>query len=970
MGSDKINRQSEVDSSKWKKMNDADCGEINITPELCYPKSDVSPEVKHVLDIIYSYRENRHDDTCNPNPQDPCAISTLGMIKPDASPILKVEPPVYELIGNVEISVNCYDIFSKEVDGSVYYPNEAIDFDDYAAGQTRISDLKWQGSNGASTTNAYDNTKIVVSANSYVISIDTKDPDYANKKLQAQGQVNYYALVDAVSRLDCKVSAEVTVECPSHKEDGVELLNASESSSKIDINLGTYVAYSFDRNDETEYTNVVALSAFDETRGTQDNHKKYIEASDLETLTTEGIASKFDDIWFEPELKSWFAAGTLVSSLVADSAYSSLNCYYGNTPQTAYCVAPLYKGSDGHYYTNFATPRGAYIDLSKNNAPTKVSFFNNPDDALGTTGVSRSDFIRNLRPTTYTTWNNQNKTGETLIPLAFTDTSSHVRGMSSGDTDIDSLTLTPVDPDGHTVASPVSKFNTDSINGVNINTFLHQSLDTTTKESVGESYGPILANSYTSRASVTINYNPEDSDKPTIDEKYAYIVPTVEVDDAIDDADDSAFNEAAANIDCEYKNSLVNMNCPDGFTISAGVSSVSQDADTVDSMSSYNTAQSIATNIVFSQLSGCMAMSGAVEAFCDYKTMVEKIMVDNADKEWTFSDAQEYPWIIRADKIDNLTTPGFIWKDLRQQGIEIPYAGEKVYIYSKNYLIMYNGTIINNNIDGSTTTTVEYDTPFAYSSVEDITDPANLPYDHSDQDPDPDVTTIIDSYPCEYTLKIVDIPDQTTPLTERYTIQYEESYTAGITVGNCLVNKDASQPSYLVPQGTFTKTSNGTNTNDIDTTQSLTVKSMNLAIAGLLCQYGNSAIPKINCQYKVYNTLDEENITNSIFDNLEIKRVCAPVYNYQGCGQQTVGETTLNYCSVGTAPSGMDADSYNADSPYKSNKLALSLYLAGRVCLDCDIVGGGGGGGPSNININAGSCSCNNCSNAYCVFTS
>ena len=102
-------------SEKTEALND--CGiDSAISPSGNYPRSKVKK-------IIEEFRALRKNNSCDPNPYNPCVLDDTGLVVPDATPEVNIKPDRIVPVGNDEITITCkeaYDDYFSQADTKYY----------------------------------------------------------------------------------------------------------------------------------------------------------------------------------------------------------------------------------------------------------------------------------------------------------------------------------------------------------------------------------------------------------------------------------------------------------------------------------------------------------------------------------------------------------------------------------------------------------------------------------------------------------------------------------------------------------------------------------------------------------------------------------------------------------------------------------------------------------------------------------
>lgn len=102
-------------SEKTEALND--CGiDSAISPSGNYPRSKVKK-------IIEEFRALRKNNSCDPNPYNPCVLDDTGLVVPDATPEVNIRSDKIVPVGNDEITITCkeaYDDYFSQADTKYY----------------------------------------------------------------------------------------------------------------------------------------------------------------------------------------------------------------------------------------------------------------------------------------------------------------------------------------------------------------------------------------------------------------------------------------------------------------------------------------------------------------------------------------------------------------------------------------------------------------------------------------------------------------------------------------------------------------------------------------------------------------------------------------------------------------------------------------------------------------------------------
>lgn len=91
-------------SEKTEALND--CGiDSAISPSGNYPRSKVKK-------IIEEFRALRKNNSCDPNPYNPCVLDDTGLVVPDATPEVNIKPDKIVPVGNDEITITCKEAYA------------------------------------------------------------------------------------------------------------------------------------------------------------------------------------------------------------------------------------------------------------------------------------------------------------------------------------------------------------------------------------------------------------------------------------------------------------------------------------------------------------------------------------------------------------------------------------------------------------------------------------------------------------------------------------------------------------------------------------------------------------------------------------------------------------------------------------------------------------------------------------------
>lgn len=91
-------------SEKTEALND--CGiDSAISPSSNYPRSKVKK-------IIEEFRALRKNNSCDPNPYNPCVLDDTGLVVPDATPEVNIKPDRIVPVGNDEITITCKEAYA------------------------------------------------------------------------------------------------------------------------------------------------------------------------------------------------------------------------------------------------------------------------------------------------------------------------------------------------------------------------------------------------------------------------------------------------------------------------------------------------------------------------------------------------------------------------------------------------------------------------------------------------------------------------------------------------------------------------------------------------------------------------------------------------------------------------------------------------------------------------------------------
>lgn len=91
-------------SEKTEALND--CGiDSAISPSSNYPRSKVKK-------IIEEFRALRKNNSCDPNPYNPCVLDDTGLVVPDATPEVNIKPDKIVPVGNDEITITCKEAYA------------------------------------------------------------------------------------------------------------------------------------------------------------------------------------------------------------------------------------------------------------------------------------------------------------------------------------------------------------------------------------------------------------------------------------------------------------------------------------------------------------------------------------------------------------------------------------------------------------------------------------------------------------------------------------------------------------------------------------------------------------------------------------------------------------------------------------------------------------------------------------------
>lgn len=109
-------------SEKTEALND--CGiDSAISPSGNYPRSKVKK-------IIEEFRALRKNNSCDPNPYNPCVLDDTGLVVPDATPEVNIKPDKIVPVGNDEITITCkeaYDDYFSQADTKYYgFLNDSV----------------------------------------------------------------------------------------------------------------------------------------------------------------------------------------------------------------------------------------------------------------------------------------------------------------------------------------------------------------------------------------------------------------------------------------------------------------------------------------------------------------------------------------------------------------------------------------------------------------------------------------------------------------------------------------------------------------------------------------------------------------------------------------------------------------------------------------------------------------------------
>ena len=365
-------------TSQWNKIrNKSDC-EITqpVTPELCYPKS--ATENNPFTEKLFKYRVSRRED-CNPTPIDPCILDHTGLILPRG-----VVDPVdqsieFESVGNDLVVYFCEDFFSTKQDkdkyisfnGSYVLVSDEEDTKDYI--------IRY-------ITNLYN------SDNSYFTESDDGNLE---AKLTLSRPNSNICEFDATSQ-QC-LCTENEWECTFTKtEDGMITLTTNDNEGVVIVLPSTFVQQYIKGQTSQETVNSIkdqltnnaielaktligcyvgnkeleehcpGHKSFDPNRSNIDYYKTYGNSKALESYfnkekgTTHVCKNKIrltidkptdnNDIDLRQDITEWEKKYNEAHENALAIITSSLQCTYGNQPQTSYCVYPVLRSTDKENY--------------------------------------------------------------------------------------------------------------------------------------------------------------------------------------------------------------------------------------------------------------------------------------------------------------------------------------------------------------------------------------------------------------------------------------------------------------------------------------------------------------------------------------------------------------------------------------------------------------------------------------------
>jgi hypothetical protein len=346
------------DKSKWNRvLNKVDCEIVQpTTPELCYPKSDVSNHP--FTEKLFKYR-TLHGNKCDPSPSQPCILDHTGLVLPAAVPIAPDDDINYTYIGNDLVIRYCEDFFSNDTDEKTYkysyngsYVDKSVEevrsfIEDFYKNETLTDDkleiprpnsvvdkltiTLTRDVDGMVTLKTTDlEGLVIILPDTYIKYYKEND---ASAEQQAKTAVNLLAETQALNTIVCYVGNSKLDECcPGHKD-----FNPETSRIFTNYQVNTSPDLSDEQGNDTPDLSEYLVNKDNNKITVNKNRFRYtVQKSDIEE--TSDSDNNIDN---RKSIGKWKDKFDTAEKNALSLVRSSLECTYGNQEQTAYCVYPV-----------------------------------------------------------------------------------------------------------------------------------------------------------------------------------------------------------------------------------------------------------------------------------------------------------------------------------------------------------------------------------------------------------------------------------------------------------------------------------------------------------------------------------------------------------------------------------------------------------------------------------------------------
>lgn len=285
-------------SEKTEALND--CGiDSAISPSGNYPRSKVKK-------IIEEFRALRKNNSCDPNPYNPCVLDDTGLVVPDATPEVNIKPDKIVPVGNDEITITCKEAYAD-------YFSQA--------------DTKYYG---------FLNDSVTIGKGTFITTL--RNPT-SSRQESTQLEMNILAKELALSQIVCGYENNpYELECPSvaqSEEDqtSIDLKPLTIGSRKSIIPEGD-ITVNFNSDD-------LEVTAQGNIRTANDNFKSYDKSlkSQLFARAVSGLSCTYGNERYEVScgsLPDSINQGNLVQNVLGDpqimpigSFVKNLSTFYG-----------------------------------------------------------------------------------------------------------------------------------------------------------------------------------------------------------------------------------------------------------------------------------------------------------------------------------------------------------------------------------------------------------------------------------------------------------------------------------------------------------------------------------------------------------------------------------------------------------------------------------------------------------------